>query len=522
MYEGLTMTALKNTDIGSKMPKINEMLDEIKQYVCESADIGTAAHEVEKEIFNKVLELGGQALAAFFKMQGTGDIGEYIELPNGNQVKRLNKLRTRTYRSILGNIILHRTAYGKKETSKIESIPLDARLELPYNEQSHVLQEISQYLSMEMSYDNAKRFLEKLLPATVTVDTLERVTRQNSQYVEEYREQKPKPDLTKEGEILVVTADGKGIPIKQPLQEEESNIEDQQRNKKGPKPNRKRMAVVGGIYSVDQYARTAEDIVESLFRPRSSNDSMDNKNNKNKRPTPENKQLVAFLDRESEDYSILNAASQTFEFLKDQFDIRNANGKKDCIFLMDGQKSLWNKKKEFFGKRAGTEILDLIHVNGYLWDAAKVIHANNEKQQLVFMKDRVLRMLQGQAGRVIGGIKQTATKLNLKGNKLKKIESVCTYLDNNKKRMRYDEYLAKGYPIATGVIEGACRHYIKDRMERTGMRWIMDGAQAMLHMRSTFINQDWDDFTEFKIQKESELLYPEKNMLDTVEWPIAA
>lgn len=519
--EGLIMTAGEN--INNEMPDIIKELDEIKHYVCHSAATGTAAHEAEKTIFSMVLKLGGLALAEFFKLQGTGDIGEHIELPDGVKVKRLSKLRTRTYRSILGNIILHRTVYGKKETGKIESIPLDVRLQLPYNEQSYVLQEISQFMAMEMPYDTTKKVLEKILPAKLTVDTMERVTRQNSQHVEEYRKQQPKPDLSKEGEILVITADSKGIPIKQPLQAEESKIEDQQQHNKGPKANRKRMAVVGGIYSVDQYTRTAEDIIESLFRRRSANDSNDNKEKKHKRPSLVNKQLVAFLDCELEDQAILNAASQTFDFLKEQFDIRIPKDiKKDCVFLMDGQKSLWNKKADFFGKRTGTEILDLIHVNGYLWDAAKVIHHDDEKQQLIFMKDKVLRMLQGQAGRVIGGIRQTATKLNLKGNMLKKIETVCNYLDNNKNRMKYDEYITKGYPIATGVIEGACRHYIKDRMERTGMRWVMEGAQAMLNMRSVFINQDWDEFTEFKIKKETELLYPEKNMFEVVKWPMAA
>ena len=74
-------------------------------------------------------------------------------------------------------------------------------------------------------------------------------------------------------------------------------------------------------------------------------------------------------------------------------------------------------------------------------------------------------------------------------------------------RMKYDEYLEKRYPIASGVIEGACRHFVKDRMERSGMRWSIDGAQAMLDVRSTYLNDDWDQFTAYRIKKETEKLH---------------
>ena len=77
-----------------------------------------------------------------------------------------------------------------------------------------------------------------------------------------------------------------------------------------------------------------------------------------------------------------------------------------------------------------------------------------------------------------------------------KLAKICAYLDNNAHRMRYDVYLAAGYPIASGVIEGAWRHFIKDRMERSGMRWTIESAQAMLEMRSTYLNGDWDDFMQ--------------------------
>src|SRR5207247_1953663 len=105
--------------------------------------------------------------------------------------------------------------------------------------------------------------------------------------------------------------------------------------------------------------------------------------------------------------------------------------------------------------------------------------------------------------------------------KAKELATICNYLEKNAERMRYDEYLAKGYPIASGAIEGACRHYVKDRMERTGMSWVKAGAQAMLELRSTALNGDWDEFVTFRIEQETQLLYPHRDILDEVSWPMA-
>ena len=82
------------------------------------------------------------------------------------------------------------------------------------------------------------------------------------------------------------------------------------------------------------------------------------------------------------------------------------------------------------------------------------------------------------------GMGLTATQRDLKGEALKAVTTACNYFETNLARMRYDEYLQAGYPIASGVIEGACRHLIKDRMEQGGMRWTLSGAKAMLNVRA--------------------------------------
>ena len=112
------------------------------------------------------------------------------------------------------------------------------------------------------------------------------------------------------------------------------------------------------------------------------------------------------------------------------------------------------------------------------------------------------------------------TLWKLSPSKKKTLETICTFFQNNQHRMRYNQYLAAGYPIASGVIEGACRHFVKDRMERAGMHWTVEGAQAMLSLRSVALNGDWEAFTQDRIQHETQRLYPHAEAIGIVEWPL--
>ena len=150
-----------------------------------------------------------------------------------------------------------------------------------------------------------------------------------------------------------------------------------------------------------------------------------------------------------------------------------------------------------------------------------MFHAEGSAEATAFVRDRALRILRGEAGYVIGGLRQMATKHSLSKAKEKRLTRVCNYFQHNRDRMRYHEYLAAGFPIASGVIEGACRHVVKDRMERAGMRWTIDGAQAMLDLRSTSINDQWPAFQTHRITAETERLYPDRRILNQIQWQLA-
>ena len=274
------------------------------------------------------------------------------------------------------------------------------------------------------------------------------------------------------------------------------------------------MAAVGCVYTVDQKVRTAEDVVAALFReysPQRSNDP---------EPVAQQKRIWSSLSYER-DGQFCQAEEEVFSWMANEVGLRHRRGQ-PMVCVMDGQPSLWVVRKTYLPGDNVVEILDLLHVTPRLWEAAYLFHREGSEEAASFVRDRLLRMLRGEAGYVIGGLRQMGTKHGLCGHRLAKLTTICNYLRKNLARMRYDEYLAAGYPIASGVIEGACRYVVKDRMERAGMRWTLEGAQAMLALRTTHINGRWKDFQQYRIKQERQRLYPQHKWLKQVAWPLAA
>jgi hypothetical protein len=190
------------------------------------------------------------------------------------------------------------------------------------------------------------------------------------------------------------------------------------------------------------------------------------------------------------------------------------------VHLCDGQASLETDRQSYLPEDGHTvDILDLMHVLPRVWQAAHVFHAEASVQACAFVRQHLTRILHGEVGTVLASWRRKATCQGLGGGKLKGLRALCAYLEKNKHRMRYDEYLRLGCPVATGVIEGACRHVIKDRMERAGMRWKVPGAQAMLNLRTIHTNADWAAFQDFRMALENDWLYPNTKVFADREWP---
>lgn len=307
---------------------------------------------------------------------------------------------------------------------------------------------------------------------------------------------------------------GRGCPVRRPADQRPAGA----RRKKGEKANKKQMATISCVYTVDPKHRTPEDVVEALFRERSAP-----RRHESCEPVAGHKRVWSSLTYEQGDTHV-DAETEVFTWMAHETEGRRQEGQ-PMVCLIDGQRSLWTSCARHLPADR-VEIVDLLHVTSYLWDAAYLFHAEGSVQASAFVRDRMLRILRGEVGYVIGGLRQMATKRKRSSRKLsaakqRTLTNICNYFEHNRDRMRYDEYLAAGYPIASGVIEGACRHLVKDRMERAGMRWTIDGAQAMLDLRSTYINDQWAAFQTHRIHTETRRLYPQRQLPQGLEFQLA-
>jgi hypothetical protein len=496
--------------------EVAQLVANLWQFIQAAARDGVAAHDVERGLFRRLLLLGRALLGEFFEKLGSGDHGEQFAMPDGQTVHRQPELHDRPYTTIFGEFTLRRTVYSTGPNQKLEA-PLDAQLQLPDCKFSHLLQSWDQLAATEQPYHQVSRLFEMIFELQQHVDSLERTSRRLSPDAEEFCWSRPAPPAREEGEILVESADGKGVPIRHAA--DTKPIQDHRR-RRGPKPDRKRMATVGAVYSVDRFVRTPEEVLEALFHDPQEPRSPDAP----ERPRPQHKWTYARLDDEPNQEDAVKGQPATFGWLDEQVRARLRRRRKPIpvVCLMDGQESLWSTKARMQSDVTTVDILDLLHVTPRLWTAAKLFHPRDDAQAEDFVREQTGRILHGQVKSVLHSLRARATRRGLSPKKREKLEVVCAYLAKHAARMQYDEYLRQGFPIASGVIEGACRHVVKDRLERTGMSWTRPGAQAMLHLRAIATCDQWDEFDKYRIARETQRLYPYRDTLNPQECPLAA
>lgn len=458
-------------------------------------------HQVEEVIFRDLLAIGLALLRAFLASSGTGDVGPTLTILGESPeeppqvLPRLETPRSRSYLSIFGEVTIERVGYGN---DRLDAAPLDARLHLPRRQYSYLLQKWLGSFVIDDAHAEAVKKLQTILGHSIAVKASEDLNREQASDVEPFQDRLPVPEPTQEGSIVVVSADCKGVPLvrsalagveEESAQEDTSRPSPHHRPGKGEKANKKRMAAVGAVYTIQPFVRTTDEVIDELQRKKAAR----------RRPDPQHKRVRADL--------LLGKVS-LFVWLADELCRRNPQGTKPVVFLSDGERALHDRQGEYLPEGV-TCILDLLHVMERLWKVAWCLfeEGTQKAEAEQWVEDRLRMLLDGKVGYVIGGLRQTLTKRKLKGSRRKTVREVTGYFDRNRSRMRYDEYLAAGYPIGSGVIEGACRHLVKDRLERAGMRWIPDGAQAMLDLRATYLNGEWDAFWVYHIGREDDRLY---------------
>lgn len=466
-----------------------------------------AVHAVEEMAWNGLIETGRQIIAAYIEQQGEDLPRPEVIEHEGKQLRRLPKPRTRPYVSAFGPTPYQRDVYATRETQRQEVVPLDAKLGMPESDTSYLLQKWSGVRVAKESYEESHDTLLEILGFAPSVNCLEDIASRESEHAEVYFNQQEPVDPTTEAEIVVATSDCKGVPMRKvdaPRTKQDAEKSHGKRLKKGEKNGQKRMACVGGVYSVAPFCRTAEDVVNEILR----------KEKQKQRPQPKNKRLRAVLTQEVDGKEI-NAKDVIFDWLANEVRQRDPHEQRTVVAVMDGETKLRDLQELKIQRAIG--ILDIWHVTEYLWKVAYCFHPEGSQAAESFVETYLRKLLQGKVNRVIGGIRQMATKRgDLSKRKTEKLEQYLNYFAERREYMKYDEYLAAGYPIGSGVVEGACRHLVKDRMEQTGMRWRIAGAQAILSLRAIYVNDDWDAFHANRIQTEQRKLYPYKKRLNAI------
>lgn len=505
---------------GGKFDAVNKAVGELQGLIGVAFEKKEALHLVERDVFRKVLQIGLAAVEVFVAMHGTGDVGPTYSPAGGKELARQPQSKFREYESVFGTLEIERAVYARGNKQR-EHAPLDAMLALPEGKFSFFLQDLAQMLGVDLAWEKDRAVLDRLLGRSIPVDSLERMSRHMAEAMPTYQEQRKLPAARQEGDLFVASGDGKGIPMrKERPADEPASCRLLPASQRGPLPGRKQMSVVGTLYSVDRFVRTPEDVLRALFREGPATGEGSPLSEK-LRPRPVGKHVWAALDEEILDDDdapfTLPAVSTTFGWLADEHRRRDPHRRHPLVRLMDGEPRLWETADACMplgDHPDDADILDILHVSQHLWKVAGVLETHRKRQE-TFLREQLGRVLHGGVRGVIKGLRSLATRRKLRGTARKTVDAACGYFERNADRMRYDDYLKKGYPIASGAIEGACRHLVKDRLERTGMRWVREGAQAMLDLRSAWLNEEWDAYQAHYVEREVQRIHPDRQSLIT-------
>jgi hypothetical protein len=478
----------------SKIEIVGRLAEHLIPLAQQAASAGIGIYDFERGLFGGLLAVGGKVMDAFLEAQGNGDEGNIVT-HEGQTLHRSEEPACRPLRTIFGQHQFMQFVYRASSDVKSEIVlrPVDQRLGLSTDRYSPLLQEFSMLFCCEQSFHGSVAAFAQVFGQTLSVDTLEKTSRRMAAEGESFLQTLQAPASSEEGEILVETADGKGVPMVKRDAQRLLPFED-----KAQRPGNRRMATLACVYSVDRFVRTPSEIVSMLFRdPIPTLDELE----KESRPEARYKRYFARLPSLMEGLGdeLVSGSIQALAWAAKEVSLRR---KPDQVLvrLMDGQHSQWSDAEVCRDDLPDThcvDILDILHVASYVWKAAKALCSSAAEQQ-EFARERLFRILSGEVAGVIMGLKQMSTRRQLSSEKAADIGTVCGYFTAHQDRMKYNEYLAAGYPIATGVIEGACRHLVKDRLERSGMKWVVEGAQAMLTLRSIKASNAWDDFQKFR------------------------
>jgi hypothetical protein len=457
--------------------------------------------DMERALAQRGRELTRKLYQAWLELKAQGEVsGPVIGVEGEERSQR--REQERGLETQFGTVSVSRTAYVAPGEQSLR--PLDADLNLPPERYSLEVRRLVAEEVSKNSFDEAVKAVRGVSGARVPKRQAEELVVRAAQDFDAFYEAKRYALETarpQTGSLLVLTSDGKGVVMhREDLRPATRKAARKKQNKlrtrltKGEKRHRKRMATVAAIYTVVPYVRTPEQVIQMLRRTEPDDRTT-------RRPRPEEKRVWASLEKEP--FEVLDHAFR--EGVE-----RDPGEQKTWVAVVDGNETqlrlLHQLADEYLVEI--TIILDIMHVLEYLWKAGHAFCREGTPELEEWVYERALRILQGQASQVAAGMRRSATRRRLSTKKRKPVDACANYLLKYRDYLAYDRYLAAGMPIATGVIEGACRHLVKDRMDLTGARWRLASAEAVLRLRALRSSNDFDAYWRFHEAQEYERNHP--------------
>jgi Uncharacterised protein family (UPF0236) len=417
---------------------------------------------------------------------------EVVVGADGVARRSVERSHARGLQTVFGEVAVRRLAYRQRDTENL--YVADAELNLPEEKHSHGMRRLAALEAPRVSFEDAREAIRRQTGVEIGKRQVEQLTGRAAVDFEAFYAQRERPVAADQQEdVLVLSCDGKGVVMRpeglRPQTQkkaEGSETKLKTRLSRGEKRNRKRMAEVTVVYEITPIERTAADILPATEEQR-----------KTARDGPEakNKWVSASISDDA-----ATAISRMFEEALRRDPARTRR----WIALVDGNNHQIDRIKQEAKKRKVKVMIlvDFVHVMEYLWSAAWTFFDEGDPAAERWVAEKARAVLAGNAGIVAASIRRKATRLHLDAKQRENADRCAEYLLAKSHYLDYPTALANGWPIATGVIEGACRHVVKDRMDITGARWGLEGAEAVLKLRALKANGDFDSYWRFHLAQE--------------------
>ena len=451
--------------------------------------------QLETHLFTEGLELMRLLLQAHYDLRAPARPNSDIVGEEGLRRTFSRSNTTRIINSRFGSVRLQRVAFCRDQTPQL--CPLDAELNLAPQKLSRHVQKLACQHIRDTSFENSQYHLQEQTGLSIGNRQLEETAIYVAQDFDSFYEQREVPTSQNEENHLILTTDAKGVAmIERDLRPETRKRAQKKRERgesskrhlgSGEKRERKRMATVGAVYEQIPNIRLPEQIMAGSKQ-------------QGKCAQIENKRVWAELEC---------STRRVVELVFEEANRRDPQGARQWAMLVDGDPNQMDAvidQVEMY-QAEGFSILvivDLIHVAEYLWKSANALFGATSEERDGWVRSQLLRLLQGEPKRVVHAMRVSAGKRGLEGEKLKMVRESADYIERRLECLRYDDALEVGLPIATGVIEGACRHLVNDRLGITGAKWSLATAQAVLRLRALNSSGDWEAYWKWHKQKSYE------------------